>query len=122
MSDELTKEEIRAIVASEKPGFEIENEDDNVPETSAMADNANIQGDAPDLEFLLKKFLPEGSIESSSNSAARPATQDSSMATKKSRIVKVRPAGTHAADAEGTGSRKVIVVSAKSKKIVAEQG
>lgn len=116
MAGKLTTQQIKAIVAKEKPDVEVE--DDPVQEGTAMADNSSVQHDAPDLDYLVKKFLKPAE---QGARRAQPA-MDSSRATNASKIVRVRPAGSSATDEVGTGKRKVVVVSAKDESIVAEQG
>ena len=114
MANKLTQQKIKAILASERP--EVEVDEDAAQETSAMADNSAVQTDAPDLEFLIQKFLKGQRVQ------RQTAARDSSRATNASKIVRVKPAGSKPTDADGTGQRKVVVVSAKDESVIAEQG
>ena len=108
----LTEEKIKEIVGKEKPGFEVDDAQESIV---MMASASHVEKDAPDLDYLVKKFLGK------SKSGAEKDSQ-SSDSTSESRIVSVRPAGSSSQDSAGTGNRKVIVVSASDEAIVAEQG
>jgi hypothetical protein len=117
MADKLTPKKIQTIVSAQKPGFEAEAETAD-QRASAARDRSHVQTHSPDLEYLAAKFL-KGATRSQRTTAAR---NDAASASKASKIVRVHPAGASATDAVGTGSRKVVVVSAKDEKIVGEQG
>ena len=83
MAEKLTAQQIRSIVAAQKPGFEAEPADTGPEEYAAMADQAHVQTGAPDLQYLANKFLK------TSQQAARPAAQrDSSAASNATKIVR----------------------------------
>jgi hypothetical protein len=116
MADKLTPKKIQSIVSAQKPGFEAETADER--NVAAARDLSHVQSHAPDLEYLAAKFL-QGAARSQRTTTART---DAATASKASKIVRVHPAGSEGTDAVGTGSRKVVVVSAKDEKIVGEQG
>jgi hypothetical protein len=118
MAKALTPQQIKSIVAAAKPGFEAETEETSDQEYAALPDQTHVQTGAPDLEYLANKFLAP----SQSNAKVAAAHRDSATASHTSQIVRVHPAGVPPIDAAGTGSRKVVVVSAKEEKVVGEQG
>ena len=111
-SSKLTNEKIKEIVDKEKPGFEVDSTEEPVV---MMASASRVEKDAPDLEYLVKKFLGRNSSEAEKDASTEETSSEA-------RIVSVRPAGSDSQDSAGTGSRKVIVVSASDQTIVAEQG
>jgi len=115
MAEKLTPKEMADIVAHQKPGFEVEPQSVDSEEHVAMADRSHVDANAPDLAYLTAKFLK------TPHDGGYPQV-DSESASSSSQIVQVRPAGGRSADAAGTGESKVVVVSAKERKIVAEQG
>jgi hypothetical protein len=111
MAGKLTPQELGEIVARQKPGFEVETPGSDAEESGAMADRSQVETNAPDLAYLAAKFLNKASVQT-----------DSASTPNDSQIVRVRPAGRQSTDSPGTGSRKVVVVSAKKRKIIGEQG
>ncbi|WP_417397085.1 hypothetical protein [Gimesia chilikensis] len=113
MKNELSNEEIQKIVMAERPGFVVEISDDQ--EDESMDHSSHAQARAPDLDYLKAKFL-----RGSHPKKGKVSFDDTE--SNASRIVRIRPAGTEGVDSEEPGVSKVVVISAKDKKIIAEQG
>lgn len=116
MAEELTPQELEAIIAAQKPGYVLDESAEDELEGLDMADETPaVQSRAADLEYLTKKFLK-------GRTASVASARDTSRTTQSSKIVRVRPAGVPATDESAAGKGKVVVISAKDKKIVGEQG